>query len=89
MREQLWFVVVECWVWKKIVRGRTTVRKYVVIKTNKDGDHPPFVVHFTDYAAGREDPLRTEVVVAGSRDSLDRAIRRWVTARITRGWFEM
>jgi hypothetical protein len=89
VREQPRSVVVERRVWKKIVRGRTTVRKYVAIKTNKDGDHPPFVVHFTDYAPGREDPLRTEVVVAGSRDSLDQAIRRWVTARITRGWFEM
>jgi hypothetical protein len=77
-------------VYVKETKGLVAVRKYVVIKTNKDreGSHPPFVVYFTDYSAGRKTPLETALRTASTRESADRAVEAWIEENVKKGWSE-
>ena len=65
------------------------VRKILAWKTNKeiaDPACPPYVVFFTDYSPGRRDPLKTEVQVASSLESLHAFADDWLARKIRRGW---
>jgi hypothetical protein len=82
--------VVQRRVWTKETKGQLAVRKLVVIKTNKEheGTHPPFVVHFTDYSAGRKAPLETAIRTASTREGADRAVAAWIEENVKKGWTE-
>jgi len=65
------------------------VRKLVVWKTNKeqvDPGYPAYVIFFTDYSPGRRVPLKTEVQVAASLESLHAFADDWLARKIRRGW---
>jgi len=65
------------------------VRKVVAWKTNKeqvDPGYPVYVVFFTDYSPGRRHPLKTEVRVASSLESLHAFADDWLARQIRRGW---
>ena len=65
------------------------VRKLVAWKTNKDQTdpaYPGYAVFFTDYSPGRKDPLKTEVQIAASLESLHAFADDWLTRKIKRGW---
>jgi hypothetical protein len=74
--------VVRRGVYVKETKGQRAVRKYVVIRTNKEreGSHPPFVVYFTDYSAGRKTPLETALRTSATHSAI--ASRK----RVTRIW---
>lgn len=79
-------------VWTKESKGQTNVRKLVAWATNKsevDPRFPPYVVAFTDFAAGRKEPLQRDLRVASSPDRLDEQIRRWEADNIKKGWVEV
>lgn len=75
-------------VWTKGGKGGTAVRKAVTIQTNKHelGDYPAFVAHFTDWSAGRKEPLQTQIRVASTRETIDGIVEAWVTDNIKKGW---
>lgn len=76
-------------VYTKVTKGKTAVRKAVVIATHKadlDAKWPAFVAHFTDFSASRKDPLRTELRVAPTREEIDAAVEAWLAANIKKGW---
>ncbi|MBA2660794.1 MAG: hypothetical protein H0U74_00740 [Bradymonadaceae bacterium] len=78
-------------VYTKVTKGQVAVRKYVAIATNKadiDPNYPPYVVHFTDYSAGRKAPLQTNLRVAASLESLDVQVSGWLEENIKKGWNE-
>jgi len=65
------------------------VRKLVAWKTNKeqvDPGYPAYVLFFTDYSPGRRDPLKTEVSIAASLESLHAVADDWLARKIRRGW---
>lgn len=79
-------------VYTKVTKGQTAVRKYVAIHTRKakeDPSFPAYVVHFTDYAAGRQEPLKTSIRVASSPEKLDQHIQAWIEENVKRGWSEV
>jgi hypothetical protein len=82
--------VVRRGVYVKETKGLVAVRKFVVIKTNKDreGSHPPFVVYFTDYSAGRKTPLETALRTASTREGADRPVAAWIEENVKKGWSE-
>ncbi len=53
-------------VWKKDVKGKVAVRKLLVWKTTKEANpaFPAYVVHWTDYSAGRGTRFNREVRLA-------------------------
>jgi hypothetical protein len=68
-------------VWTKAARGGgIAIRKMLTIQTNKereDPSWPPFVAHFTDWSAGRQEPLKTTVRTASSREGIDAQVAAW------------
>ena len=76
-------------VYRKPTPVGPAVRKLVAWKTNKhqiDPAYPAYVVHFTDYSPGRKEPLKIEVRVASSLESLHAFADDWLAQKIKRGW---
>ncbi len=76
-------------VWTKASKGKQTVRKLLVWKTNKqdiDAEFPAWVVHFTDYCPDRRDPLKRTVRLAPDEPTVTLIADELVAANIKRGW---
>jgi len=80
-------------VWTKAARGGgVAIRKLVTVQTHKDREDPswpPFAAHFTDWSAGRKDPLKTTVATASSREAIDARVAAWMDKNIKKGWDEV
>ena len=79
-------------VWVKETKGKTDVRKLLIWKTNKeqfDDTYPAFVVHWTDYSAGRKSPLTREVRPAPSLEAAQLLADGMIEANIKKGWTEV
>jgi hypothetical protein len=75
-------------VYTKASRGQTLVRKLLMWKTNKEGegDFPAYVLHFTDFSAGRKTPLEREVRVSSSRAQIESLWDELFKENIVKGW---
>jgi AAA+ superfamily predicted ATPase len=76
-------------VYLKTTGDRTIIRKLIVWKTNRetaDPLWPPFVAFFTDFAPGRKEPLKTDLRVASSLETIQPHVDEWLTANVKRGW---
>lgn len=75
-------------VYTKASRGQTMVRKLLLWKTNKEteGDFPAYVLHFTDFSAGRKTPLEREVRVSSSREQIESLWNELFKENIVKGW---
>ena len=78
-------------VWTKAGKGGTAVRKAVAIRTNKQdlGEYPAFVAHFTDYSAGRKEPLQTAIRVAATEGGIRGVVDAWIVENVKKGWEEV
>lgn len=78
-------------VFVKEAKGQIAVRKYTLVRTHKEheGTHPPFVAFFTDWSAGRKEPLQTALRTAGSRESADAHVAAWALENVKKGWTEV
>lgn len=78
-------------VWTKTAKDKTDVRKLLVWKTNKDDldpSFPAYVVHWTDYSAGRKTPLTREVRPAMTADAAEQLADAMIEANVKKGWVE-
>lgn len=76
-------------VYVKTAKGQQAVRKLVIWRTNKeklDQSYPAFVVHWTDYSAGRKTPLEREVRVAPTLGEALKIGDEIVGENIKKGW---
>ncbi|MCA9648614.1 MAG: hypothetical protein H6712_27005 [Myxococcales bacterium] len=76
-------------VYTKTTKGKTSVRKLVVWKTNKeeaDAAYPSFVVCFTDYSPGRKDPLKRTVRLAPRLELATEIADGMIASEIKKGW---
>ena len=76
-------------VYTKLAKGKTMVRKFVVLKTNKETEteeYPAYVLHYTDFSPNRKDPLSRDVVVSNSKDQIDSLLQQWRESNIKSGW---
>jgi len=76
-------------VWTKAAKGATAVRKLLVWKTNKEQDdpsYPAYVVHWTDYSAGRATPLDRDVRLAPDEKSALAIAEDLIAENIKKGW---
>lgn len=79
-------------VWVKESKGKTDVRKLLIWKTNKeqaDDTYPAFVVHWTDYSAGRKSPLSREVRPAANVEAAQALADSMIETNIKKGWEEV
>ena len=78
-------------VFTKVLKGATMVRKFVLIKTNKElasDEFPAYVVHYTDFSPNRKEPLSREVLVSSSKEQIDELYNGLKEANIKKGWNE-
>jgi hypothetical protein len=75
-------------VWTKEAKGQTAVRKLLVWKTNKEAvaDFPAYVVHWSDFSAGRATPLDREVKPAPDEARAMQIADEMIAANIKKGW---
>ena len=76
-------------VWTKVTKGKTAVRKLVIWRTNKDQldpTWPAYVVHWTDYSAGRKGPLKREVRLAPNKAGALLIGDKFIDKNIKKGW---
>ena len=76
-------------VFTKRERGAPSVRKAVLWKTNKealDPLYPAYVAFFTDFAPGRQQPLRTDLRVASTVERIHGLADAWIKEHVTQGW---
>jgi hypothetical protein len=76
-------------VWTKAAKGKTTVQKLLVWKTNKekiDSHYPAFVIHWTDYSPNRKDQLKREVRLAPDEKTAKKIAEDMIEGNIKKGW---
>lgn len=76
-------------VWTKTTKGQLAVRKLLVWKTNKSDRtdrYPAYVVHWTDYSAGRAEPLDRDVRPAPDEAGAQQIAQEFIDANIKKGW---
>jgi hypothetical protein len=76
-------------VFTKTLKGATMVRKFVLMKTNKQDvsdEFPAYVIHFTDFSPNRAEPLQREVVVSSSAEQIEELYRQLKDENVKKGW---
>ncbi len=66
----------------------TAVRKFVGLKTNRTlaQNYPPYILYYTDFSAGRKEPLQTDINVAASEEKLRELLEKGKEENIKKGW---
>lgn len=76
-------------VYLKPYRGQTSIRKFLMWKTNKEdknSDFPAYVIHYTDFSPSRKKPLDREVRVSNSREQIDLLWDELIKDNVKKGW---
>jgi len=75
-------------VYRKESRGSIMVRKFIILKTNKESldSYPAFVWHMTDFSSGRKDPLKTDVIVSDNEEQIMTIFEESIKKNIKKGW---
>ena len=74
-------------VYTKSGKGGVAVRKFVGVRTHRDGARfPAYYVFFTDFSAGRKDPLKTDISLAADEAGLQRQLEALEAENVKKGW---
>ena len=76
-------------VFVKEAKGKTMVRKFVLIKTNKEeemNEYPAYVLHYTDFSPNRKAPLDREVMVSDSKEQIEALFAQCREENVKKGW---
>ena len=79
-------------VFTKVLKGSTMVRKFVLLRTNKEqssDEFPAYVLHYTDYSPNRKDPLAREVMISNSLEQIQELYEASKAENIKKGWKEV
>lgn len=69
----------------------TAVRKFTGLKTNRSlqNSYAPFVLFYTDFSAGRKEPLQTEIKIASDELVLQKLFEQSKEENIKKGWVKL
>ncbi len=76
-------------VYTKQMKGETMVRKFLMLKTNKEvesEEYPAYVLHYTDFSPSRKTPLDRDVRVSSSLEQMERLWTEMVEENVKKGW---
>lgn len=76
-------------VYTKQLKGETMVRKFVLLKTNKEtvsDEYPAYVIHYTDFSPNRKDPLSREVLISNSQEQVEKLYSVLKEEYVKKGW---
>jgi hypothetical protein len=75
-------------VYRKIQKSKIYVKKYVILKTNKEHTKKfsPYILHITDYSSGRKDFMKKWIFPSSSKEQLLEIMRNKIKKEIKLGW---
>lgn len=75
-------------VYTKESKGMTMVRKFIIAKTNKEHteSYPAYVYQYTDFSAGRAEPLKVDVKISSSEEQIRLLLDKGIEKNIKKGW---
>ena len=75
-------------VYTKESKGNLMVRKFMVVQTNKEqsNKYPAYVLHYTDFSAGRKDPIKRDVKLTNDKDQVMELLTAAIEKNIKSGW---
>jgi ATP-dependent DNA ligase len=76
-------------VYRKELKGKILVQKFVVLKTNKekvDRRFPAYVFHYTNYSPDRKDPIDKEVRISNDLNQINEIKSQYLEENIKKGW---
>lgn len=78
-------------VFTKGAAEKMMVQKYVVWKTNKEqsGRFPAYVLHCTDFSAGRKEPLKRDIRVSSNKNQIMTLAEEFIATNVKKGWSEV
>lgn len=78
-------------VFTKGAAEKMMVQKYVVWKTNKEqsGRFPAYVLHYTDFSAGRKEPLKRDIRVSSNKNQIMALAEEFIETNVKKGWSEV
>lgn len=78
-------------VFTKGIGEKMMVQKFVVWKTNKEqsGRFPAYVFHYTDFSAGRKEPLKRDIRVSSNKNQIMAIAEEFIVSGVKKGWVEV
>lgn len=79
-------------VFTKVLKGATMVRKFVILKTNKEqssDEFPAYVLHYTDFSPNRKEPLQRDIAVSNCEKQIQALLISMREENIKKGWKEV
>lgn len=76
-------------VYTKEAKGETMVRKFVILRTNKQdetAEYPAYVMHYTDFSPNRKESLQRDIAVSNSREQIEELFEACKTDNVKKGW---
>lgn len=75
-------------VYTKTTKGNLMVRKFLVVATHKEqsNKYPAYVLHYTDFSAGRKDPIKRDIKLTNDKDQVMELLTATVEKNIKSGW---
>jgi ATP-dependent DNA ligase len=75
-------------IYTKSSKGSTAIRKFIILKTNKEhtGEYSPFAVVYTDFSAGRKSPLEQEIYLCQTENEATQKVADLKEENIKKGW---
>lgn len=76
-------------IFTKQLKGETMVRKFVLLKSNKEtisDEYPAYVVHYTDFSPNRKDALAREVLISNSVEQIESLYASLKEENVKKGW---
>ena len=76
-------------VFTKEAKGQVMVRKFMLLKTNKEAEsdeYPAYVLHYTDFSPNRKAPLAREVAVSNSKEQIESLYLQCKQKNVKKGW---
>jgi len=78
---------IERQVFIKSGKGGKALRKFTIWKSPEDDKkRSPYLVYFTDFSAGRKEPLQTELYLAKSEEAARKRVADLIEENIKKGW---
>mgnify|MGYP000754091863 CR=1 FL=1 len=78
-------------VFVKETKGQKAVRKFVILKTNKESDpnYPPYVFLYTDFSPGRKEMMDQEIRVSYDYNQILAIYEEYLKENVKKGWNEV
>jgi len=75
-------------VYTKSAKGNLMVRKFLVVATNKEKSkkYPAYVLHYTDFSAGRKDPIKRDIKITNDKEQVMELLTTTIEKNIKSGW---